>query len=224
MTYLLGYDLGSSSVKVSLMDAQTGKTVASAQSPSVEMTMDSPQTGWAEQHPDMWWAELVNATNILRGRFPFQSDAVLAIGISYQMHGLVLVDKNQKVLRPSIIWCDSRAVAIGNQAFTKLGERYCLENYLNSPANFTASKARWVIENEPKIWEKVDKLMLPGDYIAMRMTGDIRTTASGLSEGIMWNFRRKSVAKSLLDVYDIDQTGGKRIGTQSRHAHHISRR
>jgi xylulokinase len=203
MKYLLGYDLGSSSVKVSLMEAATGKTVASAQSPAAEMAMLAVHEGWAEQHPDMWWAELVNATNKLRGHFAFDSADVGAIGISYQMHGLVLVDKHQNVLRPSIIWCDSRGVSIGNQAFTQLGEQYCLENYLNSPANFTASKARWVIENEPEIWDKVDKLMLPGDFIAMRMTGDIRTTASGLSEGIMWNFKRRGVAKSLLDNYDI---------------------
>lgn len=205
MKYLLGYDLGSSSVKVSLVDAATGRTIASAQSPSSEMAIDAPQTGWAEQHPDMWWAELCHATHLLRGRMPFKSDEVLAIGISYQMHGLVLVDKDQNVLRPSIIWCDSRAVSIGNQAFTTLGEQFCLENHLNSPANFTASKARWVIENEPHIWEKVDKIMLPGDFIVMKMTGDIRTTASGLSEGIMWNFKRHGVAKTLLDHYGIDR-------------------
>ena len=205
MKYLLGYDLGSSSVKVSLVEAATGRTRASAQSPASEMAMDAPQAGWAEQHPDMWWAELVNATHLLRGRMPFKSEEVLAIGISYQMHGLVLVDKDQNVLRPSIIWCDSRAVSIGNQAFTALGAQFCLENYLNSPANFTASKARWVIENEPKIWGKVDKMMLPGDFIAMKMTGEIRTTASGLSEGIMWNFKRHDVAKTLLDHYEIDR-------------------
>ena len=205
MKYLLGYDLGSSSVKVSLVEATTGRTLASAQSPASEMAMEALETGWAEQHPDMWWAELVNATNLLRGRMPFKSEEVLAIGISYQMHGLVLVDKDQNVLRPSIIWCDSRAVSIGNQALTTLGAQFCLENYLNSPANFTASKARWVIENEPKIWEKVDKMMLPGDFIAMKMTGEIRTTASGLSEGIMWNFKRHGVAKTLLDHYDIDR-------------------
>ena len=205
MKYLLGYDLGSSSVKVSLMEAATGKMLASAQSPPSEMAMDAPQAGWAEQHPDMWWAELINATNLLRGRISFKSEEILAIGISYQMHGLVLVDEDQNVLRPSIIWCDSRAVSIGNQAFTALGAQFCLENHLNSPANFTASKARWVIENEPKIWEKVDKMMLPGDFIAMKMTGEIRTTASGLSEGIMWNFKRRGVAKTLLEHYEIDR-------------------
>ncbi len=211
MKYLLGYDIGSSSVKVSLLEAETGKTVASATSPSVEMAMSAPKSGWAEQSPDMWWQEVKNATSILmahpdiigRGVFSFDKTDVGAIGISYQMHGLVLVDKNQNALRPSIIWCDSRAVEIGQKAFSDLGEAFCLENYLNSPANFTASKLRWVIENEPHIWEKTHKMMLPGDFVAMKMTGDIRTTASGLSEGIFWNFRKRGIAQSLLKNYGI---------------------
>ncbi len=206
MTYLLGYDLGSSSVKVSLVEAATGKTLASAQSPSAEMAMLALHEGWAEQHPDMWWAELVNATNLLRGRFPFKSEDVLAIGISYQMHGLVLVDKDQNVLRPSIIWCDSRAVAIGNQAFEWLGKEDCLKNHLNSPANFTAAKLGWVIENEPHIWDKTDKMMLPGDFIAMKMTGEIRTTASGLSEGIFWHFKRRELSQLILDAFAISES------------------
>ena len=205
MKYLLGYDIGSSSVKVSLLEAETGKTVASATSPSVEMTMSAPKSGWAEQSPDMWWQEVKNATAILRGGFSFDKTAVGAIGISYQMHGLVLVDKDQNALRPSIIWCDSRAVAIGEKAFQDLGEAFCLENYLNSPANFTASKLRWVIENEPQIWEKTHKMMLPGDFVAMKMTGDIRTTASGLSEGIFWNFKKRGIAQSLLKNYGITE-------------------
>ena len=211
MKYLLGYDIGSSSVKVSLLEAETGKTLASATSPSVEMAMDAPYSGWAEQSPDMWWQEVKNATAKLKDviaremKQSFDKKEVGAIGISYQMHGLVLVDKNQNALRSSIIWCDSRAVEIGEKAFQDLGEAFCLENYLNSPANFTASKLRWVIENEPKIWEKTDKMMLPGDFIAMKMSGDIRTTASGLSEGIFWNFKKRGIAQSLLKNYGITE-------------------
>jgi len=201
MKYLLGCDIGSSSVKVSLLQADTGKTVGSAQSPATEMKMDAPQSGWAEQDPAMWWKELVHAMNDLRARISFKADEIIAIGISYQMHGLVLVDKNQKVLRPSIIWCDSRAVDIGEKAFNTLGHKYCLENYLNSPGNFTASKLRWVIENEPYIWEITDKMMLPGDYIAMRMTGEACTTVSGLSEGILWDFKNKKNASHLEKYY-----------------------
>ena len=201
MKYLLGCDIGSSSVKVSLLQADTGKTVGSAQSPATEMKMDAPQSGWAEQDPAMWWKELVHAMNDLRARISFKADEIIAIGISYQMHGLVLVDKNQKVLRPSIIWCDSRAVDIGEKAFNTLGHKYCLENYLNSPGNFTASKLRWVIENEPHIWEITDKMMLPGDYIAMRMTGEACTTVSGLSEGILWDFKNKKNASHLEKYY-----------------------
>lgn len=205
MKYLIGYDLGSSSVKISLVEAESGKAVAVAQSPSTEMSMIALREGWAEQHPDMWWAELVNATKILRGRFSFNPDDVLAVGISYQMHGLVLVDKYQDVLRPSIIWCDSRAVPFGQKAFEWMGAERCMANHLNAPANFTAAKLGWVIENEPDIWEKTDKMMLPGDFIAMKMTGEVRTTASGLSEGIMWNFKRRELSQLVLDFFAIDE-------------------
>jgi xylulokinase len=205
MKYLIGYDIGSSSVKAALLNAETGETVASATSPSNEMQMIAVQAGWAEQDPEMWWKEAITATQILRASFKFNPQDVGGIGISYQMHGLVLVDKNQEVLRPSIIWCDSRAVEIGNKAFKKLDEKYCLKHYLNSPGNFTASKLRWVIENEPHIWEKVDKMMLPGDFIALRMTGEACTTVSGLSEGIFWDFKKNKIASKLLENYQITE-------------------
>jgi xylulokinase len=206
MKYLLGYDIGSSSVKATLLEAETGKTVASATSPSTEMLMSAPQAGFAEQDPEMWWQELKNATrlviaSITKQSVQFNPKDIGAIGISYQMHGLVVVDKNQKVLRPSIIWCDSRAVAIGEKAFKALGKKYCLAHYLNAPGNFTASKLRWVLENEPKLAEKIDKIMLPGDYAAMRMTGEARTTISGLSEGILWDFKTGKIASKLLKNY-----------------------
>lgn len=205
MKYLIGYDIGSSSIKACLLEAETGEIVASATSPSVEMPMLAIQAGWAEQDPNMWWHEVVNATHLLKSRVAFNPADVGGIGISYQMHGLVLVDKNQIALRPSIIWCDSRAVEIGNKAFKDLGETYCLEHYLNSPGNFTASKLRWVIENEPHIWEQVDKMMLPGDFIALRMTGESCTTISGLSEGIFWDFKTRQIASTLLQKYAITE-------------------
>jgi xylulokinase len=205
MKFLLGYDIGSSSVKVSLLEAATGKTVASATSPASEMAMAAPKSGWAEQSPELWWQEVVHATAKLKKAFHFDKTDVGAIGIAYQMHGLVLVDKNLQPLRPSIIWCDSRAVKIGEKAFHDLGELNCLENYLNSPANFTASKLRWVIENEPDIWKKTYKIMLPGDFIALRMTGEARTTISGLSEGIFWDFKTRSLAQKLLQYYEISE-------------------
>lgn len=202
--YLLGYDIGSSSVKAALVEADTGKTVAHAFSPETEMAISSPRPGWAEQDPESWWQEVQHVTARLRERFAFDPDSVAAIGISYQMHGLVLVDENQQVLRPSIIWCDSRAVAIGNEAFGKLGEAFCLEHFLNSPGNFTASKLKWVRDNEPEIYEKIHKFMLPGDFIAMKMSGEIGTTYSGLSEGILWDFLEEQPADALLAHYGID--------------------
>lgn len=203
--YLLGYDIGSSSVKASLVNAGTGKCVASAFFPKTEAKMIAVQPGWAEQDPENWWENLKLATQAVLAESGAKADEIDAIGISYQMHGLVCVDKNQRVLRPSIIWCDSRAVPYGQKAFETLGETTCLSHLLNSPGNFTASKLAWVNENEPEIFEKIDKIMLPGDYIAMKLSGNICTTVSGLSEGMFWDFQQKEVAGFLMDYYGFDK-------------------
>ncbi len=203
MALLLGYDVGSSSIKATLLQAETGKVIASATSPEKELEIIAQQSGWAEQHPQTWWENVVAATAKIKAQAEFDPADVKAIGISYQMHGLVCVDKEQNVLRPSIIWCDSRAVEIGEKAMQDIGEQTCLERLLNSPGNFTASKLKWVKDNEPEIYAGIDKIMLPGDYIAMKMTGQIKTTPSGLSEGIMWDFKKQSLADLVLDNYGI---------------------
>ncbi len=203
--YLLGYDVGSSSVKASLIDAETGRSVASAFHPKKEMKIAAPMAGWAEQDPDQWWTNLILATNDVLQSSELDPSSIKAIGIAYQMHGLVLVDKDHKLLRSSIIWCDSRAVTHGDHAMNSLGEEQCLSHLLNSPGNFTASKLSWVIMNEPEIYEKAYKFMLPGDYIAMKLTGEINTTISGLSEGIMWNFKDNTLADFLLKYYGIHE-------------------
>ena len=202
--YLLGYDIGSSSVKASLVEAQSGKSVAAAFYPKQEAEILAPQAGWAEQHPEMWWKYLKLATADVLAQANVSSQEIKAIGISYQMHGLVCVDKQQQVLRPSIIWCDSRAVGIGEEAFQALGAERCLSHLLNSPGNFTASKLAWVKRNQPALFEKIDKIMLPGDYIAMRLSGRACTTISGLSEGMFWDFKENRLADFLLDYYGID--------------------
>ena len=205
LKYLLGFDIGSSSVKAALVDATPGKLAAASFSPSSEMQIISVRPGFAEQHPETWWEELINAVNKLRQQIAFRPDEIIAIGISYQMHGLVCIDKHLQPLRPSIIWCDSRAVEIGDKAFKELGEQFCLKHFLNSPGNFTASKLKWVKENEPHIYEKIFKVMLPGDYISLKLTGEATTTIPGLSEGIMWDYRNNTVAHKLLDYYKIDE-------------------
>ncbi len=203
--YLLGYDIGSSSVKASLVDAQSGKCVASAFYPKSEAPIIAKHTGWAEQDPSMWLGNLRLATeDVLHQVHAINPKDIKAIGISYQMHGLVCVDKEMNVLRPSIIWCDSRAVPYGQQAFETLGKKWCLEHLLNSPGNFTAAKLAWVKENEPELYNRIWKIMLPGDYIAMRLTGSVCTTVSGLSEGIFWDFKKNAPSKELLDYFQFD--------------------
>ena len=213
--YLLGYDIGSSSVKASLVDAESGKCVASAFYPKTEAPIISKKAGWAEQDPAMWLGNLKLATadvlqqlgEIVPHRAQLDlADRIAAIGISYQMHGLVCVDKDLDVLRPSIIWCDSRAVPYGTKAFEALGKDWCLPHLLNSPGNFTAAKLAWVKENEPDIYSRIWKIMLPGDYIAARLTGTVCTTVSGLSEGIFWDFKENRPAKQLLDYFGFDDT------------------
>lgn len=201
--YLLGYDVGSSSVKASIIDSDTGQCIASAFNPKQEMIIDAEKLGWAEQDPESWWSNLKLSTNEVIQIADINASNIKAIGISYQMHGLVIVDKNMDILRPAIIWCDSRAVGIGESALGQLGKDRCLNHLLNSPGNFTASKLRWVIENEPEIFDKAYKIMLPGDYIAMKMTGELNTTISGLSEGIFWDFQENSLANFLLEHYNI---------------------
>jgi xylulokinase len=199
--YLLGFDIGSSSVKVSLIESESGKCEASAFYPKQEMKITAAKAGWAEQEPQLWWENTKMAlAEVIRTSCVSVSD-IKAIGISYQMHGLVAVDKNQNVLRPAIIWCDSRAAGIGAKALQEIGSEKCLSHLLNSPGNFTASKLKWVKDNEPEIYSKIYKIMLPGDYIAMKLTGEIKTTVGGLSEGMFWDFKNNSAAQFLLDYY-----------------------
>jgi xylulokinase len=198
---LLGIDLGSSSVKVSVIDGESGKCLATSFSPTEEMKIIALRQGWAEQDTETWWSNLKIAIAGCIHKLGQEKNKIGAIGISYQMHGLVAVDKHHKVLRSSIIWCDSRAVGYGEKALNSLGKDFCLSHLLNSPGNFTASKLAWVKENEPELYSRIDKVMLPGDYIAMRLTGEIRTSFSGLSEGIFWDFSKNSVSQELMKYF-----------------------
>ena len=201
--FLLGFDVGSSSVKASLVNADSGKCVSSAFFPEKEAPIKAVKAGWAEQEPDSWWQYAKQALQKIMAEANVKAEEIAAIGISYQMHGLVCVDKELKPLRPAIIWCDSRAVPYGERAFNDLGADQCLSHLLNSPGNFTAAKLAWVKENEPDIYNSIYKVMLPGDYIAMRLSGVANTTVSGLSEGMFWDFKENRVAQFLLDYYGI---------------------
>lgn len=203
--YLLGYDIGSSSVKAALVDAVTGKTVASDFYPKTEMSMQAIQAGWAEQDPEMWWSNLKLANASVLQQSGVNPADIKAIGISWQMHGLVMIDKERKLLRPSIIWCDSRAVPYGEKAFKSIGEEKALSHLLNSPGNFTAAKLAWVKENEPDLYERIYRIMLPGDYIAMKLTDEIGVTVEGLSEGIFWDFKENRLSEDVMNYFGFDK-------------------
>lgn len=217
MQYTLGFDIGSSSVKVTLLDIEIGNSVASAFFPKTEMSISVPRPEWAEQSPEDWWSNVKSALKEVLESAKVDAAQIKAIGITYQMHGLVALDKNGEVVRPSIIWCDSRAVSYGREAFQKLGEEWSLNHLLNSPGNFTAAKLKWVKENEPEVFDRIDKIMLPGDYIAFRLTGEKNTTLSGLSEGIFVDFQKDEVSQDLLDCFGFSsQLLPERVETFSR--------
>ncbi|MBL1411467.1 xylulokinase [Sphingobacterium faecale] len=201
--YFIGYDIGSSSVKASLVKADNGLVAASDYYPKHEMDIIAHQHGWAEQNPEEWWSNLKSASKAVLHKAGINGSEVKAIGITWQMHGLVLIDKDFKVLRPSIIWCDSRAISYGEKAFKAIGEDRCLSHLLNSPGNFTASKLAWVKENEPEIYERIYKFLLPGDYIAMKLSGETGITVEGLSEGIFWDFKYEQISDDILRHYGI---------------------
>ncbi len=202
---LLGIDVGTSSIKVAIVDAASQQCITTVQYPDTETGITALQKGWAEQSPDMWWQNVQQAILKAHTTKKYDPKDIIAIGIAYQMHGLVCVDKNQQVLRDSIIWCDSRAVEIGNKAFDAIGHEKCLQHLLNSPGNFTAAKLAWVKENEPGLYAQINKIMLPGDFIAMKLTGQITTTISSLSEGIFWDFKEQQLSKDVFNYFGFDQ-------------------
>lgn len=203
---LLGIDVGTSSIKVSVVDAQTQQTIVSANYPETEAEIIAHKSGWAEQSPLSWWMFFQEALNKAHDTKKYNPKDIAAIGIAYQMHGLVCVDKDQNVLRDSIIWCDSRAVPYGEAAFKAIGEEKSLSRLLNSPGNFTAAKLAWVKENEPQVYERIDKIMLPGDYIGMMLTGEITTSISSLSEGIFWDFKTNSLSNDVMQYFDFNES------------------
>lgn len=204
--YYIGFDIGSSSVKVAIVNAVTGEKLATVNEPKNEMEINAVHSDWAEQDPEMWWKYSCIATKRAIEESKIDASKITGIGISYQMHGLVVVDKNGNSLRDSIIWCDSRAIEIGNKAFDEIGNEVCAHKLLNSPGNFTASKLKWVRDNEPDLYSKIHKFMLPGDYIAYKLTGEFNTTKNGLSEGILWDYENDSLASFLLEHYGIDSS------------------
>jgi len=202
-TYFLGLDIGSSSIKAAILDYESGQVVCQSQSPETELTIEAPQAGWAEQDPDTWWEHTLNVLQMTHSK-GFKLSDIKAIGISYQMHGLVAVGKDGKAIRSSIIWCDSRAAGLGESAFQKIGPEECLSHCLNNPGNFTAAKLAWVKNNEPENYSRIHKIMLPGDYIAMRLSNQINTTITGLSEGVFWDFPNHDLALPIFESLGIN--------------------
>lgn len=202
--YLLGLDVGSSSVKAALVEAGSGKCVASDFFPKSEAPIKALKPGWAEQDPESWVEYARLAVESCMAKSGVAPSDVKAIGISYQMHGLVAIDRDRRVIRDAIIWCDSRGVPYGEKALAEVGAEKCLPHLLNQPGNFTATKLAWMKEKEPELFARIWKIMLPGDYLAMRLTGEICTNPEGLSEYMLWDFKENGPAAFIMDYFGFD--------------------
>lgn len=217
MAYLLGIDIGTSGTKTVLFD-ETGNTIASALE---EYLLYQPNIGWAEQDPEDWWQATAASIRKVLVKSRVKAADISGIGLSGQMHGLVLLDEENKVLRRSIIWCDQRSTAECEQITSLIGAERLIEITAN-PAltGFTASKIMWVKNNEPDIFEKAKKILLPKDYVRFRLTGEFATEVSDASgmqlmdiAGRCWSaevLSKLGIERSqLADLYESQEVSGK---------------
>jgi xylulokinase len=201
MSFLLGIDLGTSATKTVLFDREL-KIIASASS---EYPLSQPQNGWAEQNPEDWWNAAVETIGAVLNKSGAGSDNITAIGISGQMHGLVMLDENGNVLRPSIIWCDQRT----GEECVDITCRVGAERLVGITANpaltgFTASKIMWVKKHQPDIYSKCRHILLPKDYLRYKLTGDFATDVSDASGMQLLDVPGRCWSEEVLGKLDID--------------------
>ena len=178
MSYILGVDIGTSGTKTVLFD-ENGTALSSA---TYEYPLYTPQNGYAEQDPEDWWNASVHGISDVIAESGIPASEIKGIGLSGQMHGLVMLDADCKVIRKSIIWCDQRTSAEVAEITSKVGHEKLVEITAN-PAitGFTAAKIMWVKNNEPQNYEKCRHILLPKDYIRFRLTGEFATEVSDAS-------------------------------------------
>ena len=202
MKYVLGIDLGTSGTKTVLFD-QEGRGVCSA---TVEYPMAQPQNGWAEQDPADWWNAAVSTIRTVLEKSGVDKKDVVSLGISGQMHGLVMLDKDGQVLRPSIIWCDQRTQVECDEIHEKVGKEKLISITAN-PAltGFTLSKIMWVRKHEPEVYAKCRHILLPKDYVRYMLTGDYATEVSDASGMQVLDVPNRRWSSELLGILDIDE-------------------
>ncbi|MDR0853203.1 MAG: xylulokinase [Clostridiales Family XIII bacterium] len=205
MKTILGIDIGTSGTKTILTD-ENGRVLASY---TEEYPMYQPHNGWAEQNPEDWFLAVktgIKAVITAAKRENANVSAPIAIGMSGQMHGLVMTDKDGEVLRPSIIWCDQRTEAEIEDMDRIVGRQKIIEITANAPmTGFTAAKILWVRKNEPEIYEKCAHILLPKDYIRYKLTGEYATEVSDASGMQLMDVSSRTWSDELLGLLNIDK-------------------
>ena len=196
MDCVLGIDVGTGGTRAVLVD-RAGAIAASATCEHVPFA--SPHTGWAEQDPHDWWKAAGSAIQQVLSRV--ESPTIACVGLAGQMHGAVLLDENDQILRPALIWCDQRTQAQCDWLNSKLGERRIIELTCN-PAltNFTLTKLLWVRDNEPGIWKHFRRVLLPKDYVRFRLTGEHAMDVAEASGTLMLDVAQRSWSQEMMSA------------------------
>jgi xylulokinase len=199
---LLGIDVGTGGSRAVVIN-ETGRIVASA---TVEHEpFASPQTGWAEQDPDDWWRASVAAIREVVSRDNVSPEEIAAVGLSGQMHGSVLLNDRDEIVRPALIWCDQRSDKQCEQLTQQIGAEQLIKLTCN-PAltGFTLPKMLWVRDNEPETWQQVRSVLLPKDYVRFRLTGDKATDVADASGTLLLNVAERKWSHEMLAASEID--------------------
>lgn len=202
MRYLIGIDLGTSAVKSVLFD-ENGQEIVSH---SVGYPMNQPKNGWAEQNPKDWWEATVQSIQYIIAHGGINTEYITGLGIAGQMHGLVMLDEQNEVIRPAIIWCDQRTVKECAQ-ITKIVGRQRLIDLTANPAmtGFTAAKILWVRNNEPEQYRKCRHILLPKDYIRYKLTGEFVTDVSDASGTQLLDIANRCWSDEVIERLGLDK-------------------
>ena len=201
MAFFLGLDTGTSGTKALVID----ETGALAASDTQEYGLSTPHPQWAEQDPEMWWQAAQKAIAAVLQKANLSGDDITGVGLTGQMHGSVFLNKKQNVLRPALLWCDSRTGAECDEITRKIGGREKLFAVIGQPilASFTAPKIVWVKNHEPQIYEKIAHVLLPKDFIRLRLTGEFAAEVSDASGTSLLDVRKRDWSQPMLDALQI---------------------
>jgi xylulokinase len=217
---LLGIDIGTSGTRAVVIDGQ-GQVISAATAEHVNFA--SPQLGWAEQDPEDWWGAATRAVQQCLAQANINPGDINGIGLTGQMHGLVALDKNDRVVRPAILWCDQRTSQECREITEELGAQQLIEFTANPALTvFTLPKIRWMQKHEPEVWSGVRSILLPKDYVRFRLTGSRATDVADASGTLLFDVAHRQWSAPMLEVAGLHADLLPRVFESQQISGHVS--